>query len=513
MAAMTENMLVRGDLSVEAVERVAHGAGRIRLMLDETTRRRIQAARDVVDAAVREGRTVYGITTGFGALSEVVIPRERLRELQVNLIRSHAAGLGEPLSEAETRAIMLLRANVLALGHSGVRTEVVELLLACLNEGVHPVIPCRGSVGASGDLAPLSHLALVLIGEGEARVAGEILDGATALARRGLMPLVLEAKEGLALNNGTQVHTGIGILALLRAERVLETLEVAGAMSLEGLRGTPDPFDAAIQRIRPQRGQATSAARLRSLLADSEIRESHRHDDPRVQDAYSLRCMPQVHGAARQALGFVREVLEVETNSVTDNPLIFPEDGRIVSGGNFHGQPVAQVLDLLAIACADLGSISERRIARLVDPSLSGLPAFLTPDAGVNSGLMMAQIVAAALVSELRLRAAPASTDSVPTDANKEDHVSMGVAAALKARDAVDLLETVAALELLTAAQALEFLKPLRPGRGVAAAYELVRERVAPLEEDRVLSGDIAALQTLVRSGALAGIWDRWSEA
>jgi histidine ammonia-lyase len=504
---MNEPVVVRGELSLAEIERVALAGAAVTVVLDDGARSRIRAARAVVEQVVREGRVVYGITTGFGALSDVVIPTHRIRELQVNLIRSHAAGVGDPLDEADTRAIMLLRANVLALGHSGVREEVVELLLECLNRGVHPVIPRLGSVGASGDLAPLSHLALVLLGEGEAVLAGERLSGAAALSAAGLSPLVLEAKEGLALNNGTQVHAGIGILALLRAERALETLEVAGAMSLEGLRGTPDAFDEAIQRVRPQRGQVVSAGRLRALLAGSEIRESHRYGDPRVQDAYSVRCMPQVHGAARQALGFVREVLEVEANSATDNPLIFPDDGRIISGGNFHGQPGAQALDLLAIACADLGAISERRIARLVDPALSGLPAFLTRDAGVSSGLMMAQIVAAALVTELRLRAAPASTDSVPTDANKEDHVSMGVAAALKARDAVGLLESMAALELLTAAQALEFLLPLRPGRGVAAAYRTVREHVTPLAADRVLAGDIAALEQLVRDGAFARIW------
>jgi histidine ammonia-lyase len=324
---------------------------------------------------------------------------------------------------------------------------------------------------------------------------------------------VLEAKEGLALNNGTQVHTGIGILALLRAERALETLEVSGAMSLEGLRGTPEAFDAALQRVRPQPGQQVSAARLRTLLADSAIRESHRHGDPRVQDAYSLRCMPQVHGAARQALAFVRDVLEVEANSATDNPLIFPDEDRVISGGNFHGQPAAQALDVLCIALADLGSICERRIARLVDPALSGLPAFLTHDPGVHSGLMIAQISAAALVADLRLRAHPASTDNVPTDANREDHVSMGVAAALKAREAAALLETLAALELLCAAQALEFLKPLAPGRGVAVAHEIVRTRVAPLERDRVLAPDIRALEVLVREGAFADVWRRFDDA
>src|SRR5690606_25033273 len=439
-----------------------------------------------------EGRVVYGLTTGFGALSEVVIPRDRIRELQVNLIRSHAAGVGGPLPEAEVRAIMLLRANVLALGHSGVRPEVIELLLGLLNRRVHPIVPERGSVGASGDLAPLSHLALVLIGEGEAVHEGERVPGGEALRRAGLEPITLEAKEGLALNNGTQVQTGIGVLALLAAERAVETAEVAGAMSLEGLRGTPDAFDELIQRVRPHPGQRTSAARLRALLADSEIRESHRYGDPRVQDAYSLRCMPQVHGAARQALAFARGVLEIEANSATDNPLIFPEEGRVLSGGNFHGQPVAQVLDVVTMACADLASISERRIARLIDPSLSGgLPAFLTTDPGVNSGLMLAQIVAASLVSEMKAKSYPASVDSIPTDNNKEDHVSMGVASALKLRETVRLLETVLALELLTAAQALEFLKPLRPGRGVEAAYRLIRERVAPLGRDRVLSADI----------------------
>jgi histidine ammonia-lyase len=510
---MNDTVTIRGQLTLEDVERVARGAARVGVQLDDAARVRIEAARAVVESVVREQRVVYGITTGFGALSEVVIPPDRIRELQVNLIRSHAGGVGQPLDEVETRAIMLLRANVLALGHSGVRTAVVELLLECLNRGVHPVIPSRGSVGASGDLAPLSHLALVLLGEGHAVLDGDTTDGATALARAGLEPVVLEAKEGLALNNGTQVHVGIGILALLRAERVLETLEVSGAMSLEALRGTPDAFDAALQRARPQRGQQVSAARLRTLLADSEIRESHRHGDPRVQDAYSLRCMPQVHGAARQALQYVREVLEIEANSATDNPLIFPEDGRVISGGNFHGQPGAQALDLLCIAVADLGSICERRMARLVDPALSGLPAFLTSDPGVNSGLMIAQIAAAALVADLRLRAHPASVDSVPTDANKEDHVSMGVAAALKAREAVELLETLAALELLCAAQALEFLKPLMPGRGVALAYGLVRDRVAPLEQDRVLAPDIAALELLVREGALADLWSRFGDA
>ncbi|MGH7476356.1 MAG: histidine ammonia-lyase [Longimicrobiales bacterium] len=501
---MNSSLEICGSLVLEQVEAVA-GAAAPRLRLAADARARMLASRAVVDRAVAEQRVVYGITTGFGALAEQVIPADRVAELQVNLLRSHAGGVGEPLAEPDVRAIMLLRANVLALGNSGIRPEVVTLLLELLNERVHPVIPSLGSVGASGDLAPLSHLALVLIGEGEAWHRGERIAGAEALRRAGLEPVTLGAKEGLALNNGTQVQTGIGALALLAAERALETCDVAGAMSLEALRGSPDAFDEAIQRVRPHPGQARSAARLRALLAGSEIRESHRTDDPRVQDAYSLRCMPQVHGAARQALGYVRQVLEIEINSATDNPLIFPETDRVLSGGNFHGQPVAQALDLLAIACADVASISERRMARLVDPSLSMLPAFLTPDPGVNSGLMMAQITAAALVNEIRLRATPASVDSVPTDANKEDHVSMGVAAALKARQAVRLLETVLALELLTAAQGLEFLRPLRPGQGVAAAYDRIREVVPPLERDRLLGPDIAAVEALVRAGAFVG--------
>jgi histidine ammonia-lyase len=506
MSADNTPLELRGNtLELEDVERVARQQQPVRLA--EDARPRVDAARAFVDRVVSEGRVVYGLTTGFGALSEIGIAPDRIRELQLNLIRSHAAGVGDPLPEEEVRAITLLRANVLALGHSGVRASVIEMLTELLNRGIHPVIPSRGSVGASGDLAPLSHLALVLLGEGEAVVNGERMTGGAALQRAGLQPLVLEAKEGLALNNGTQVMTGIGILALLDAERAVEIAEVAGAMSLEGLRGTPVAFDERIQRARPQPGQIASAERLRALLQDSEIRESHLHDDPRVQDAYSLRCMPQVHGAARQALAYVRQILEVEANSATDNPLIFAADEEVLSGGNFHGQPVAQVLDLLSIAIADLGSICERRIARLTDASLSGLPAFLTKDPGVNSGLMMAQIVAAALVADMRQRAHPASVDSVPTDANKEDHVSMGVHAAIKAREVVRIMQSLLAIELMTAAQALEFLKPLKPGRRVGRAYDLVRERVAVLEQDRVLSGDIAALEDLVRSGQLATLW------
>ena len=497
-------------LTLEAVERIARGgpgvAGELRL--DDAARERMERSRAVVERAVASGAVVYGVTTGFGRLADVAIPRERIRELQLNLLRSHACGVGAPLPTHEVRAIMLLRANVLARGYSGVRPVLVDRLLKMLEGGVHPVVPEQGSVGASGDLAPLSHLALVLVGEGEAEVGGRVMPGAEAMAAAGLEPVVLEAKEGLALNNGTQAMTGVGTLALLGAERAAATADVAGAMSLEGLRGTPDAFHEALQRARPHAGQAASAAHLRLLLEGSEIRESHRHGDPRVQDAYALRCMPQVHGAARAAFAYARSVLEVEINSATDNPLIFPDEGEglVLSGGNFHGQPVAQVLDVVAIALADLASISERRIERLVNPDLSDLPPFLTPDAGVNSGMMLAQITAAALVSESKALAHPASVDSIPTGASKEDHVSMGMAAARKLREVLRNTETVLAIELMCAAQALEFLRPLRPGRGVLTAYERVRERIAPLAADRVLAPDIATAAAMVREGVFASV-------
>lgn len=498
---------IDGDsLTLEQVEEVATNPAS-RVAFAPGTEARMQRSRDVVERALASGATVYGVTTGFGRLAETPIPADRLAELQLNLIRSHACGFGTPLGQAETRAIMLLRANVLAKGFSGIRPVVVQRLLDLLNHGVHPVIPEQGSVGASGDLAPLSHLALVLIGEGEAEFGGERMPGGEAMRRAGLEPVRLQAKEGLALNNGTQVMAGIGALLLRGAERVVEAAEVAGAMSLEGLRGTPDAFHPAIMRARPHPGQAASAERLRGLLAESEIRESHRYDDPRVQDAYAIRCMPQIHGAARNAFAYIRQVLETEANSATDNPLIFPDegpDGLVISGGNFHGQPVAQVLDLLAMALTDLGSVSERRTERLVNPDLSGdLPAFLTADPGVCSGFMIAQITAAALVSENKVLSHPASVDSIPTGANKEDHVSMGAHGAIKARRVLRNTEAVLGIELLCAAQALEFRRPLRPGRGVERAYGILRATIPPLEGDRVLAPDIEAAAALVRDGAL----------
>ncbi len=493
------------SLTLEDVERVALGQEREAVLSDDA-QARIQRSRTYVEELLEQNERIYGVTTGFGRLSEVFIQPRRRKDLQLNLIRSHASGVGTRLSVREVRTLMLLRANSLARGDSGCRVEVVQRLLDFLRLGIHPIVPEVGSVGASGDLAPLSHITLAMLGEGDVELDGGIIPSKQALAQSGLPPIELLAKEGLALINGTQATTGLGVLALLGAERAVETAEVAGATSLEGLRGTPEPFRAEVQEARPHPGQITSAERLRALLADSEIRESHRYNDPRVHDAYSLRCMPQVHGAARGALGYVRQVLTIEVNSTTDNPLIFPDAGIVLSAGNFHAQVVAQALDFLAIALTDVASISERRIERLLNPDLSGLPAFLARDPGIESGFMIAQVAAVDLLAEMRVLAHPASVDSVPTSGNKEDHVSMGMAAARKARRVVECLEYVLAIELLCAAQALEFLKPLQPGRGVKVAYERVRQQVAPLEGDRVLSADIERLRQLVRDGELAAL-------
>ncbi len=500
---MPDTIEITGDsLALEDVGRIA-GDTRCVVALSSEAGEAIRRSRRFVEEALASRRTVYGVTTGFGRLSDVLIPPEQQAELQRNLVRSHCVGIGPPLEVSEVRAMMVLRANALARGNSGCRVEVVERILDFLNAGIHPLVPEVGSVGASGDLAPLSHIALSLMGEGEVVVDGVPRPTAEVLDAVGLEPLHLKEKEGLALINGTQAMTGMGILALLRTERALEVAEIAGAMTLEGLRGTPDPFRAEVQEARGHPGQITSAQRSRQLLRDSEIRESHRENDPRVQDPYCLRCMPQVHGAAREALGYVRRVLEREANSSTDNPLIFPELGEVISGGNFHGQIVSQALDFLTIAMADLAAISERRTERLLNPDLSGLPAFLAAAPGLQSGLMMCQVVVADQVAELRILAHPASVDSVPTGANQEDHVSMGLAAARKARRAVACLEYVLAVELLCGAQALDFLAPLRPGRGVAAAHAAVRERVRSLDGDRVLRPDLEALRDLVRSGSL----------
>jgi histidine ammonia-lyase len=462
---------------------------------------RVERARSFIEEIVARNEVVYGVNTGFGALSETTIPAGELRELQLNLVRSHACGVGEPLPEAAVRAMILHRANVLAKGYSGCRPAVIETLIAMLNGGAHPVIPSRGSVGASGDLAPLAHLALVVVGEGEAIYRGERMPGGEAMRRAGIQPLRLEAKEGLALLNGTQGMTAVGGLALLNATRLAEAADVIGAMTLEALRGTPVAFDEKIHSARPHPGQRASARRLRELIEDSEIRESHRDRavDPRVQDAYALRCMPQVHGAVRDALEHARGIVEVEINSATDNPLVFTDAREVLSGGNFHGEPVALALDYAAIAVADLGTIAERRVERLVNPTLSGLPAFLSPHPGTNSGMMIAQVTAAALIAENNVLAHPASVFTLPTSANKEDHVSMGMTAALKFAQVVNNVETILAIELLCAAQGIEFLKPLKPGPKLQEVYNRVRQRAPALERDAPLAPFIESLKPVVR--------------
>jgi histidine ammonia-lyase len=474
---------------------------------------RVAASRESIESILAAGQTVYGVNTGFGKLSDVRIPSGSLAQLQTNLVRSHAGGVGQPLSEGESRAMLLLRANVLAKGFSGCRTELIELLVALLNAGVHPAIPEKGSVGASGDLAPLAHLALVAIGEGEAFYKGERMPGGEALRRAGLQPLALAAKEGLALLNGTQAMTAVGALAVARAMRVARLADVAGAMALEALMGTPAAFDARIHRARPHAGQIAAAEHLLALLEGSEIREAHRDHDSRVQDAYCLRCMPQVHGAVRGVLEHVRGVLEIEAGSATDNPLVFPEDstkaqeGAVISGGNFHGAPLAYAFDYAAIGMTDLASIIERRIDRLLNPDINeGLPAFLSPDPGLSSGFMIAQIVAAALINECQVLSHPSSTGSIPTDGGKEDHVSMGMTGAIKLRQVVEHAERIVGIELMCAAQGLEFRRPLKSGREIERAYAAVRGVVARLEQDRVLATDIDALAAAVR----AGVFDAW---
>jgi histidine ammonia-lyase len=488
------------SLSLADVGRVASGDEHD-IRLAPAARAAILAARRVIDERVAAGERVYGVTTGFGRLAEVVIPADQRIALQVNVVRSHASGFGAPLPRDAVRALMLLRANTLAHGHSGCSVEAVELLLACLRAGLHPVVPEFGSVGASGDLVPLAHVALALLGEGAMESGGRVLPAAEALAGAGLAPLVLREKDGLALINGTQLCSALGALALLEAERALDALEVAGAMSLDALLGSPGPFGPEVQAVRAHPGQAESAAKLLRLLEGSAIRESHRVGDPRVQDAYSLRCMPQVHGAARDALGYARRVLEVEINSATDNPLVFPETGAITSGGNFHAQIVAQALDLVAIALADAAAISERRVDRLLNPDMSGLPAFLARDAGVESGLMMLQTAVADVLTELRLLASPASVHSVPTGAEREDHVSMGAAAARKARRASHAFSYAVAVELICAAEGIEHRRPLRSGPGVERAHAALREVVPPLAGDRPLGGAVERVAELVRAG------------
>ncbi len=500
---MADLVLEGQPLAVGDVIAVAREQRRVRLG-NRAVERMIEARR-LVAAIIGEGRTVYGINTGFGSLSCVRIPPEQTDALQRNLVRSHACGAGEALPEDTTRALMLLCAASLARGHSGVRPEIVAGLCALLNASIHPLIPSRGSVGASGDLAPLAHMSLALIGEGRVLHDGRETAAVEALAAAGVAPLQLEAKEGLALLNGTHLMAGSGALLLHDAAVLLESAIVAGAMSLEAARGSCVPLDARIHNLRPHAGQVRVAARLRELLDGSAVVDSH-HDCPRVQDPYSLRCMPQVLGAVADALDYVRGVVETELAAVTDNPLCFPDDDAVLSGGNFHGQPLALALDMLAIALAHLATIAERRVFLLVaaqEPEMR-LPPFLSHHPGLQSGLMVAQYTAAALVNECQGLAHPASVGNVPTSAGMEDLNSMGATSALKARRALDNARRVIAIELLCAAQALEFHRPLRAGKGVETAYGRVRAAVVPLLEDRPLAPDIAALDTLLAAGAFA---------
>ena len=495
MIVLDGNSLALDDLSAIAYD-VAD------VILAPAARVRVSAAREVVEAFAHRDTPTYGINTGFGDFAEVKIAPDSLRRLQINLLRSHAAGVGEPLSIPVVRATMALRANVLAKGYSGVRIETLELLLACLNRRVHPVVPSRGSVGASGDLAPLAHLSLVLIGEGEAWIDGRRVSGGEALRSVGLSPAVLEPKEGLALINGTQASTALLGLALAAAERLARTADIAAALSIDGLQGSNKPFDARIHDARGLAGQIASADNLRRLLADSPINVSHANCG-RVQDAYSMRCAAQVHGAARDAFRYAHQVFDAEANAATDNPMVFGDTHEIISGGNFHGAPVAVAADVVCLGLAQLATISERRSDRLVNPASSGLPAFLTRDGGLQSGLMMAQVTAAALTSELKTSAHPSSVDSIPTSGNREDHVSMSMAAALKAFAAVELTAQVVAIELLCAAQAHDLLRPLVTSLPLARVHARLREHVPMLDDDRPPSRDIVVVTKLIASGDL----------
>lgn len=476
-----------------------------RVALAPQARRAMKRSRALIEKLIAEKKVVYGVTTGVGSLSTEHIEPAQARALQLNVVRSHACGVGEPLREAETRGLLLLRANTLARGLSGVRPALVELLCDFLNRSVHPVVPEKGSVGASGDLAPLAHVALALVGEGEVGFRGRKVSAAAALKSIRRKPLRLEAKEGLALVNGTQAMLAVGLLALRQAEILVNTADVAGALSLDALRGSPAAFDERLHRARPHPGQLVTARNLSRLNRGSTIRESHR-DCPRVQDAYSLRCMPQVHGAVRDALSYAARVFEIEMNSATDNPLVFVREGEVISGGNFHGQPLATALDLMAIALTQLGSISERRIDRVVNPLTSDLPPFLASAPGLESGMMMAQVTAAALASENKVLAHPASIDSIPTSGNKEDFVSMGMTAALKLRPILSNLGSILAVELLVASQALDLLAPLKTGRLAEGARIMVRRVTARLAGDRPLHSDIARLAERVGSGDFARI-------
>lgn len=491
------------SLTCEDIKAVA--CKEIPVRLTAQARKNVELCRAYVEEIISEGKTVYGLTTGFGKFSNVKISPKHLDELQENLIKSHAINVGQPYSKEQTRAIMLLRANVLAKGYSGIKLETLQTLLELLNKKVHPVIPRKGSVGASGDLSPLSHLALVLIGRGKAEFNEQIISGAEALAKAGIKPVTLSAKEGLALNNGTQVMTAIGVLTLLEAEELAKSADIIAAMTVDALLGTPAAFDPLIHKLRPHQGQSASAANLKALLKHSPLRASHINCD-QVQDPYSLRCTPQVHGAVRDALAYVRKTLATEINSATDNPLIFPKEKKVISGGNFHGEPLAIALDTLAIAVSELGSISERRIEQMLNPALNrGLPPFLASRPGLDSGFMITQLTAAAAVSENKVLAHPASVDSIPTSANQEDHVSMGSISANKALEVVENVNTVLAIELMIALQALDYRK-LPSSPALETVRKQLRKIVKPLHHDREMSADLNQLKSYLKEQSLADI-------
>jgi len=489
------------SLTLEAIEAVAAGES---VGITPAAQKRVAAARDFVEREFAGGKAIYGVTTGFGRLANITVDPADAVALQVNLVRSHAAGTGEPLTIPFVRAASVLRANSLSAGHSGVQPATLDLIVAMLERGVTPVVPCQGSVGASGDLAPLAHMTLVLLGEGEAFYRDARLPGGVALEQAGLKPIQLGPKEGLALVNGTQVMTGIAALGVIRAERLAAAADVIAAMSLEAYLGTERVFDRRLNDLRPHPGQERVAGNLRALLAGSEIVQSH-VECGRVQDPYSFRCIPVVHGAVRDSIAHVRRVIEIEANSVTDNPLVFPEDGEFISGGNFHGEPVALAIDFLKIAASELASIGERRLYLLLNAQDRGLPLFLTERSGLQSGLMIVQYTAAALVNDNKGLAWPSSVDSIPTSAGQEDHVSMGMTSANNLPRVLDNVEGALACELLGALTATDFRRPLNSGRGTAAAFEVARERIAPWTDDRPPAPDIAAARELIRSGRLVG--------
>ena len=498
MTTLTKNVITIDSRSLTIKDVVNVARHNYHVTLSKEAIENINKAKKVVDKVILDNKVVYGVNTGFGAFCKKVISKENIKQLQKNLLLSHATGVDEPFQEDVVRAIILLRANTLASGNCGVRVELVQTLLDMLNAGVHPYIPQKGSVGASGDLAPLAHLGLVVIGEGEAYFKGKLLTGSEALQLANIKPIELEAKEGLALINGTQVMTGVAAIVIDEAEAVIKTADIIAACTIDALKGSDAPFDKRLHELRPHPGQLKSAENLRHVMKNSQIRESHRNCD-HVQDAYSMRCAPQVHGASRDTIDYVKKVIEIEINSVTDNPIIFPETEEFISGGNFHGQPIALVMDYLGIALSEIANISERRIERMVNSKLSEhLPAFLVKDEGINSGFMITQYTAASLVSENKVLAHPASVDSIPTSANQEDHVSMGTISARKAQTILSNVEFVLAIELLCVAQALDFLRELKPGDGVEAVYELVREKVSYLDKDRVLHKDINLLKEMI---------------